>query len=158
MNNLNYKEILSYLGIALVFGFISEVLDNKYLLEYLEKNILTIQLALMALTATIRGLIVAKLQEIKIKFPKFNMKPITNALLFSFKEQIALIIMSIFFVILINSPLIEGSKFISIRFVTEVFIYTCFIYAIDILYDTGKSIFVLVDIIDELNDHPDIKK
>jgi hypothetical protein len=106
----------------------------------------------MAISAAIRGLVVSKLQDIKNKFPNTSIKPITKTLLFSFKEQIGLLCMSILLIMIADSKVSIQLKFTTyIDFTIEVLLFSVFIYAIDILWDTGKSIFLIIDSLDDLS-------
>jgi hypothetical protein len=150
--NLNFKEIFSYLLIAIIFNIISHLLGTKYLFAYLSTNIITIQITIMAISTAIRGLVVSKLQEVKNKFPETSLKPITKALLFSFKEQIFLLATSILLNTIADSKISNKLIFSEyFDFVIEVSLFFVFVYAVDILWDTGKSIFVIIDSLEDLS-------
>lgn len=149
---LSFKEISVYIIIAISVNTFSHLLGTKYLFTYLSSNILTIQITLMAISTAIRGLVVSKLQDINKKFPEKSLKPITKALLFSFKEQICLLAISIILILISDSKI--TNLFLHKNyydFAIEVLLFSVFIYAIDILWDTGKSIFLIVDSLEDLS-------
>lgn len=149
---INGKEISAYIIIAIAVNIISHLLGTKYLFTYLSTNLITIQITLMAISAAIRGLVVTKLQDIKNKYPNTSIKPITKALLFSFKEQLALLCISIILIMIADSKISMQFKYDNyIDFSVEVMLFTVFIYAIDILWDTGKSIFLIVESLEDLS-------
>lgn len=144
------KDISLYIVLACAINIVSFFLESDYLIDYLKDNLITIILTLLAINTATSGLIVSKLQEIKNNNKEINVKPITKSLLNALKEQIILIIVAIVLVIIIDSSI--TSKFLYtnyIDFFLEVLAITVFINAIQILWDTGKAIFVMIDITDE---------
>lgn len=148
---ISIKDISLYIIIAFIINLSSHLLKNKYLITYLIDNLITIQVALLAINTATSGLIISKLQDVKLKRPEANLKPITKSLLLSLKEQIFLIGLSILFIIIKDSKITETLSYSHyFDFFIETIIITAFIYSIDILWDTGKSIFILIDIIDDI--------
>jgi hypothetical protein len=117
---------------------------------YLKSNLTTVQLGLLAINTATCGLVVSKLQEIKQKHVEINVKPITKQLLLSLKEQIILIIVGIISMILIASNVFNGCDYCEyIKFGLETLIIAVFINSVQVLWDTGKSVFVLIDFMTE---------
>lgn len=148
----NLKNISYFLVISTFINVISHLLNTDYLLVYLLTNLLTLQITLMAINTATSGLIVSKLQEIKNKLPHLDIKPITNSLLSALKEQIILIIVGVILMIINKSEITVTMMYSNyFDFFIETLIITVFVYSIDVLWDTGKAIFVLVDIMDDNN-------
>ncbi|SHF91221.1 hypothetical protein SAMN05444372_101145 [Flavobacterium micromati] len=134
-------------------NLLSHVLGSNFLMEYLESNLTTIQLALMAINTATCGLVVSKLQEIKERHREINIKPITKELLSSLKEQIVLVVIGVVLALLIDSRVVETVLYSNyILFALETLIISVFVNSIQVLWDTGKSVFVLIEIMDEVND------
>ena len=137
--------------IAFFTNLISHLIGTDFLLIYLKSNLTTVQLGLLAINTATCGLVVSKLQEIKEKHKGINIKPITNELLLSLKEQIILIIIGVVLMLLIDTNLFNVFKYCEyIRFSLETLLIAVFVNSVQVLWDTGKSVFVLIDIMDDL--------
>lgn len=120
---------------------------------YLKTNLTTVQLGLLAINTATCGLVVSKLQEIKEKHVGINIKPITKQLLLSLKEQIVLIIIGVMLMLLIDSNLFNQLSYCEyIKFGLETLLMAVFVNSVQVLWDTGKSVFVLTDIMDGVDD------
>jgi hypothetical protein len=139
--------------VALFINMFSYLIGTDLLLVYLKTNLTTVQLGLMAINTATCGLVVSKLQEIKEKHQEIDIKPITKELLDSLKEQIILIIVGVMLMLLIDGDFINKINYCDyIKFVLETFLIAVFINSIQVLWDTGKSVFVLINIMDNFND------
>jgi hypothetical protein len=119
-------------------------------MAYLKSNLTTVQLGLLAINTATCGLVVSKLQEIKEKHVGINIQPITKQLLLSLKEQIVLIIIGVMLMLLIDSNLFNQLSYCEyIKFGLETLLITVFVNSVQVLWDTGKSVFVLTDILDD---------
>ena len=146
------KDIALYIVIAIVINLLSFLLDGKYFIEYLIANLITVQLTLLAINTATSGLVISKMQDIKKDNPKLNLKPISKSLLDSLKEQIILVIIAIVLLIVIDSKITTKSLYSNyIDFGLAVVLIAVFINSVQILWDTGKSIFLMVEMTD-LND------
>jgi hypothetical protein len=146
------KDISLFLIIAIIVNLISNLMGTDFLLNYLKGNLINIQLTLMAINTATCGLIVSKLQEIKERHKEVNVKPITKSLLDSLKEQIILIVLGAIFALIIDSKF--TAQFIYseyINFSLHTLLMAVFVNSVQILWDTGKSIFVIIDIMDEIS-------
>ncbi|EAP87944.1 hypothetical protein [Croceibacter atlanticus] len=140
------KDIALYLVLGLIINLLSFFLANDYLVNYLLDNLITIQLTLLAINTATSGLVVSKMQDIKKENPHLDLKPISKSLLDSLKEQIILIIVAIALLIIIDSQITEKLEYTKyFDFGLEVFLIGVFINSVQILWDTGKAIFVMID-------------
>lgn len=139
--------------IAFFTNLTSHLIGTEFLLVYLKLNLTSVQLGLLAINTATCGLLVSKLQEIKEKHSEINIKPITKQLLLSLKEQIYLIIIGVMLMLLIDSNLFNLLKFSNyIKFGLETLLIATFVNSVQVLWDTGKSVFVLTDILDDYHD------
>jgi len=144
------KDISLFLVIAFVTNLVSHLIGTDFLLVYLKLNLTTVQLGLLAINTATCGLVVSKLQEIKEKHVGINIKPITKQLLLSLKEQIILIIIGVMIMLLIDSNLFNPLSYCEyIKFGLETLLIAVFVNSVQVLWDTGKSVFVLTDILDD---------
>lgn len=146
------KDISLFLIISIIANLISNLLGTDFLLNYLKSNMITVQLTLMAINTATCGLVVSKLQEIKERHKEVDIKPITKSLLDSLREQIILIVLGAILVLVIDSKITNNLLYSNyINFSLQTLLVAVFVNSIQILWDTGKSIFVMIDIMDEVN-------
>lgn len=140
--------------IAFFTNLTSHLIGTDFLLIYLKSNLTTVQLGLLAINTATCGLVVSKLQEIKEKHVGINIKPITKQLLLSLKEQIFLIIIGVMLMLLIDSNLFNQLSYCEyIKFALETLLMAVFVNSVQVLWDTGKSVFVLTDILDDVGNN-----
>ncbi|MBC7523029.1 MAG: hypothetical protein H7239_01105 [Flavobacterium sp.] len=148
------KDISLFLVIAFFTNLTSHLIGTDFLLIYLKSNLTTVQLGLLAINTATCGLVVSKLQEIKEKHVGINIKPITKQLLLSLKEQIFLIIIGVMLMLLIDSNLFNQLSYCEyIKFALETLLMAVFVNSVQVLWDTGKSVFVLTDILDDVGNN-----
>lgn len=146
------KDISLFIVIGLLANLLSFLAGTDFLICYLKNNLTTIQLGLMAINTATCGLIVSKLQEIKEKHRQIDLKPITTELLSSLKEQIILIVLGIIFMLLINSEFIAKIVYsVYFKFALETLLISVFVNSIQVLWDTGKAVFVIIDIMNDVD-------
>lgn len=139
---------------SLGIGFITEVinvwLNSSFLHIFLEANLVTILIALLAINAATMGIVLTKVMDIVEKNNGFGISCFSKTktqMLISIKEQIVIIVLAIALLILKNSPIIlniENSELLLNSSITA-----CFIYSLSILYDTAKGILVIINYSDE---------
>ncbi|HHQ4684615.1 TPA: hypothetical protein ACSP21_003012 [Aeromonas veronii] len=139
---------------SLGIGFITEVinvwLNSSFLHKFLEANLVTILIALLAINAATMGIVLTKVMDIVEKNNGVGISCFSktkNQMLISIKEQIVIIVLAIALLILKNSPIvlnIENSELLLNSSITA-----CFIYSLSILYDTAKGILVIINYSDD---------
>jgi len=142
------KNISFYLIIAFIICIISKYLKSEFLLKYLSENIIGLLLTLLAINTATLGLIASKIQDMLSKYPKMSFKKTTKEMKFSLTEQVVLIIVSVIALIILNSSLIQ---FDYKELVFNTILVGVLIYSISILWDTGKAVFIIIDLIEEKN-------
>lgn len=144
----NLKNISFFFVIALSITTIGNVLNSTFLFTYLQTNIISLLITLLAINTATSGLIASKIQDFVIQKPEIDFSPTIKEMKVSLFEQIILIIISVV------SLIIQNSEKIELEFkddICNIILITVFIYAIDILWDTGKAVFVIIEEIQKLN-------
>ena len=134
--------------IALGVGFIAELtnswLGSEFLHTFLAQNLVTILIALLAINATTMGIVLTKVREmVDSKGSAGCFKRTRDQMLLSIKEQIALVVISI------SILSIKGSEHIiamdNAELLLNVVIIGVFVYSLMVLYDTAKSVLIIID-------------
>lgn len=137
------KNIFAFLAIAFVLNILSSSIESSFFSSFLNENVIIILVTLLAINTATSGLIISKLHELSEKNGA-NFDNSYNSLKNSLKEQIIIIIVCSVSLILRNSKLLETQ--IPFHYlIFDTIILATFIYSLDILYDTGKSIFLIVN-------------
>lgn len=143
MNTAILKPAFISLCIGGVIQFISFHIQSTFIFEFLKANITNLQVALLAVNTATLGIVLTKIREI---IEKTDQRPafdsVRSEMLLSIKEQVFLIAISLIVLAL------ESAKNTPISVPAIVFHATLtasFVYSITILYDTAKSVFVILD-------------
>jgi hypothetical protein len=137
------KSFSFYLVTALVIKCGSHFIKSSFLGTFLDSNVITILVTLLAINTTTMSVLLTKLKEISDKTGKSFTNTIPS-LKHSRYEQIGLIILSLIFLILKKSDIVINSISHSSA-ICDVILTTAFIGGIYNLYDTGKSIFMIME-------------
>ena len=134
------KNICLFLIISFLLSLGSIVLESSFLNNFINNSLITILITLLAINITTSGILLTRLTELSLKFPEINLKIVTNSLHKAFLEQVILIIVSIIFLVLKDSTVIENSyKYHELTFNT---LLTGVLFdSLSVLIDLGKSIF-----------------
>jgi hypothetical protein len=143
MNAGVLKTAFTSLGVACVVQFLLHQLQSNFVFDFLKSNITNIQIALLALNTATLGIVLTKIREIIDRTGQREIFESTRSeMLLSIKEQVTLIAASLFILAL------ESAKNLPIAVSSEIFqaaLTASFIYSIYVLYDTAKSVFVILD-------------
>ena len=136
------KNLLMSVGIACLSSFALAAIGSHYLFEFLKENIVNIQIGLLAINTATLGVVLTKLRDLVDKgIPLSKFSSARNEMLLSIKEQMALIVCALCILSLADAtsaPFEIHAQFL------EILLATCFIYSLTILYDTAKSVFVVL--------------
>jgi hypothetical protein len=146
----NLKNISFFFVIALAITTIGNVLDSTFLFIYLQTNIIGLLITLLAINTATSGLIASKIQDFVVQKPEIDFSLTIKEMKSSLLEQIILITTSVICLIIQNSKKIELELKDDI---CNIILITIFIYAIDILWDTGKAVFVIIEEIQKTNNN-----
>lgn len=142
--NCFLRNILISLGAAFILVLAQNLLDSDYINTFLDQNLVSLLVALLAINTASLGIVLSKIRELidsndgSCEFSKTK-----KAMLFSIKEQVFLIFLSLI-LLMINDSKWQVSH-PKIALLIEASVVTCFTYGILILFDTAKSVFVILD-------------
>jgi hypothetical protein len=137
------KTIFLSLGIACFVQFIFRRIDSDSVNMFLLSNLTNLQVALLAINAATLGIVLTKIRElIEQVGNKSTFESTKSEMLVSIKEQLALIIFSL---IVIAFSAAKNPIFYLSQDVYKTLLLSSFIYSLFILYDTAKSVFVILD-------------
>lgn len=138
-----FKNIFISLGIASILVAIQTSVNSEYLNDFLKNNLITLLVALLAINSATLGIILTKLRDLIDKDSSTKFLQTRNEMLLSIKEQIGLIAFSVV-VLLVKYSNLYNSISIQDYFIDTIIIGV-FVYAIIILYDTARSVFLLLE-------------
>ena len=130
--------------VSVVVRTISTWLESDFFEKFLERDLVTILLALLAINLTTISVIMAKMQELAGK-GKLDYSNVIEEMRISIKEQVALIIVASLLLIVKNSDLVTVT-FVDANKLIQTLLITVFSCAIWILYSTGEGIFIIAKI------------
>lgn len=133
------------LGAAYVCQFIQSLGESQYLNEFLKGNLITLLVALLAINSATMGIVLTKIRDLidKNGTGSDSFQATKKEMLLSIKEQIALIVSAVFLLTIGGSSFISNSSEIQTGY--WVLITGVFIYAMIVLYDTAKSVIIIID-------------
>lgn len=131
------KEISLYIVAGFMIAGIGDVFGSV-----LKENLITLLIALLAINTTTSSVIMTKLKDIS-DATGGNFKFTIEQLRSSTYEQVALILIAVILLILAGSKTIVGIH-IWIHFVLNGFVTSVFVAGLYTLFDTAKSIFVIL--------------
>jgi hypothetical protein len=145
MNN-TLKNILVSFAISVILIGLEFVLQSNFLSNFLKNNLVGLLLTLLAINTATSSVISSKLEEISQRTGA-NFQEVIKEVKIALIEQIILIALSVLLLIVLDSKKIDFNIFY-LKHIVNVFLCSILVYAIDILRDTGVTIF---NIIIELN-------
>lgn len=142
------KNISFFIILSIVITSSAYYLESDFLFKYLKNNLISLLLTLLAINTATLGLIASKIQDVVIKYPNFDFSKTIREMKLSLLEQIILIGTSVFCLLLNDSKVII---FNYKDILCNVILISIFIYAIHILWDTGKAVFVSIEEIQKIH-------
>ena len=142
------QNVLKALGGGLILYLLEKFFQTTFLSDYLRANLITILFALLAINAATLGVVLTKLRDLVDREGKKDaFKGTQKEMLLSVNEQVALIIISTILFMGEKSPLLADKP--NAMLAINILIPSCLTYALAVLYDTCKSVFVLLDFSDK---------
>ncbi|MBK9284744.1 MAG: hypothetical protein IPM51_10565 [Sphingobacteriaceae bacterium] len=138
------KNIFAFLFLALLISLGLHWIESNFIAEFLKSNLIIILLTLLAINTATVSILLSKLKEISEKHKDFNFEESYGSLKSSLTEQIVLICFGFIVLILADSKIIQA-KLPYQEIIFNTLNTAIFIYSVDILRDTGKAIFIIVD-------------
>lgn len=142
------KSVIINILVSISFGYIASllqgVLDTFSISIFLVNNLTTLLVTLLAINSATLGIVLTKIRElIDSNAINANFDNTKREMFFSIKEQIWLIIISLILITLYQSKIIQNH--VKIHDMCNVVMIGCFSYALLILYDVAKSVFIILD-------------
>ncbi|WOT09331.1 hypothetical protein [Leptospira interrogans] len=129
----------------LIVGWLLQLLFNwigsEYLSKFYANNLITIEIALLAINSSTCGLIFSKLKE--YNYEKDSFRATIKEIKVSIIEQILIIVLSLVLLVLQEENLLKSIE--SYRFIAKSILNGFFLYILFILYDVSHSIFLLIE-------------
>lgn len=141
------KNISFFLVTSLIVVLISQAIESTSVFKYLQENIIGLLLTLLAINIASSGLIAAKIQDILVEFPKFDFSESLKEMKISLLEQVILLGVSIITLIVSDSLMIT---YVHKELIGNTILFSILIYAINILWDTGQAVFIIIDQLQQL--------
>jgi hypothetical protein len=131
------------IGAGCIAQLILHQVQSDAIFLFLKSNITNIQIALLAINAATLGIVLTKIRELMDKTnQRAEFESTKNEMILSIKEQMWLIGASLLIIAL------DSAKNPPFALTTEVWqaaLISSFIYSMIVLYDTAKSVFVLLE-------------
>ncbi|MBK7220053.1 MAG: hypothetical protein IPH94_01555 [Saprospiraceae bacterium] len=135
------KNIAFFIVIAIFFKVVSANFESKFLMEFLEDDLISILITVFAINTATNSLLIADLANLsKAKDIKF--KNSYNQIKISITEQLIIIILGFLLLIIIDSGDNLSNE---IKYIVETLLISTFIYSLDILRDTAMAVFKLIE-------------
>ncbi len=141
------KNISFIIVISTIVVIFCNYLQTDFLFKYLTNNLISLLLTLLAINTATLGLIASKMQDILVNKPQFNFSNTIKEMKLSLLEQIILITITIITLVLQDSKVVI---FNHKDLVSNIILIGVLIYSINILWDTGKSVFVVIEELQKL--------
>lgn len=136
------KSSLISVGIACLATFLLQSIGSYYLFDFLKQNVINIQIGLLAINTATLGVVLTKLRDLVDKgIPLAKFSGARSEMLLSIKEQMALIIVALIILSIESATSIPAH--IPVELI-RILLLSCFVYSLMILYDTAKSVFVVL--------------
>lgn len=148
-------EILKNISVYIILGFITTGiclwLNSSFLSIFLHSQIITLSITLVAITSTLRGLILGKITDLSKEFEDLNFSQTFRELKTSLYEQIVMVFIALFLLILYGSDKFKTNQNECFVFVIDSLLSAILFYNIYILSDSGKAIIDIYITINERN-------
>ena len=142
MNQLKSYSFFILLG--LMVNAISVSIGSCYLINFLDKNLIFLQIALLAINTATISIIFSKIREISDRHENAGFTKTFKSLKTATFEQLILIIIAVAMEILKTSPYIIEIFNWSVFIFNSVLI-SVFFMSLQIVYDTARAVYILVD-------------
>lgn len=137
------KTFLMSVGAGCIAQLLLHQVQSDAIFTFLKSNITNIQIALLAINAATLGIVLTKIRELMDKTnQQAAFESTKHEMLLSIKEQMWLIGTSLLIIAM------ESAKASPFGLSTEVWqagLIASFVYSMVVLYDTAKSVFVLLE-------------
>jgi hypothetical protein len=144
MNGSVFLTTFFALGVGVAVQFAQHFSGSDYLSAFLSTNLKNILVAVLAINSATMGIVLTKIRDLVDKHGgEDKFQATKKEMLLSIKEQIVLIGAAIVLLTAADSTYLVGKDMVLLL------IHSCvvgvFVYAMRILYDTAKSVLIIID-------------
>lgn len=147
-----YVRYVQNIALFLLIGWgvqaFSVWLQSDFVETFLEQNLITLLLALLAINTTTISVIMSKLREIS-SGTGLSFAASIKSMKHSVIEQVILLIAAVIVLILKTSATI-ATNVANATYVANVLLVAIMLYAVQVLYDTANGVFVIAEREDEI--------
>ena len=133
--------IALFILIGIFVQWLSSFLDSDFVDIFLERDLVSILLALLAINITTISVIMSKMQEMAGK-GKLDYSSVIEEMQVSINEQVILLIFASILLIFKKSSIITNA-WQDAKSIMQIGLISVLVYAIRILYSTGNGIFII---------------
>ena len=133
--------IALFILIGIFVQWLSSFLDSDFVDIFLERDLVSILLALLAINITTISVILSKMQEMAGK-GKLDYSSVIEEMQVSINEQVILLIFASILLIFKKSSIITNA-WQDAKSIMQIGLISVLVYAIRILYSTGNGIFII---------------
>lgn len=138
------KTSLISLGVGFLAELVNGWLSSQFLIKFFEGNLITILVALLAINAATMGIVLTKIRDLIDRNGGSEFFRKTRAqMLLSVKEQIGLIVFATSLLAIKSGAAMANAP--NVPLLVNSVITGIFVYALIVLYDTAKSVLIIVD-------------
>lgn len=139
------KNILLSGSLGILFELMQYFLGTDYLYSFLSSDLIMLLITLLAINSATMSIVLTKISDLVSKYGHRNVfKNTKNQMVISIKEQVVLLVLAILLLMLTTSKEINSLKVVF--YGARIGLSSVFAYSIYILYDTAKSIFILLEL------------
>ena len=142
-------DFVIYLLIGVVIHAVSTWLQSDFIETFLDENLITLLLALLAINTTTISVIMTKLREISDQ-AGISFDRTIHSMKSSVVEQVVLLAFAVVVSVLKSSNVIN-SAFTNANFIANVLLISILLRAVYILYDTANGVFVIAQKEEEID-------
>lgn len=139
------KDALTAIGAGVLLYFGQSWLGGVFLIDFLARNLITLLVALLAINSATMGIVSSKIRDMMDSSPRAGgcFQRTKRGMLHSIREQISLIVIAIILLVSSGSPKLASIP--NLAEFADICLVSIFVYAMRILYDTAKSVLIILD-------------
>lgn len=131
-------------GVGYICQLGQEAAQSTFLNDFLKSNLINLLVALLAINSATLGIVLTKIRELIDKHGDENsFEKTKREMLLSVKEQFALIILAVLAQTALSSVILSNN--LRLKDALTVFVCGIFVYSLMNLYDTAKSVLIVID-------------
>lgn len=139
------KNSFLSIGVACVAQFAQGFLGSAYMDTFIKNSLINLLVALLAVNSATMGIVLTKIRDLIDRKGNGSgaFENTKRQMLLAVREQIALIIVGLLVLVLADSKYVLAGS--SVHTFLQTVLCGVFVYAIIVLYDTAKSVIIIID-------------